>query len=69
MSLFSNLFQFVCGCRHLHLSRVFTIKRRTYRVCFDCGLEFDIPSAPVPKRSNPVLQAEASAHRVVSIEH
>jgi hypothetical protein len=69
MSLFSNLFQFVCGCRHRHLSRVFTIKRRTYRVCFDCGREFDIPSALGPKRSNPASQVEASAHRVVSIEH
>ena len=37
--------QFTFGCRHRHLSRVFTIKRRTYRVCFDCGREFDLPSA------------------------
>jgi hypothetical protein len=35
--------QFTFGCRHRHLSRVFTIKRRTYRVCFDCGGEFDLP--------------------------
>ena len=31
------IFQFTFGCRHRHLSRVFTIKHRTYRVCFDCG--------------------------------
>jgi hypothetical protein len=24
---------------------VFTIKSRTYRVCFDCGREFDLPDA------------------------
>ena len=44
------VFQFTFGCRHRHLSRVFTIKRRTYRVCFDCGGEFDIPGvrAPLP---------------------
>jgi N-glycosylase/DNA lyase len=31
--------QFVFGCRHARLSRVFTIKMRTYQVCFDCGKE------------------------------
>lgn len=38
------IFQFAFGCRHHHLSRVFTIKRRTYRVCFDCGREFELPA-------------------------
>jgi hypothetical protein len=45
-------FQFVFGCRHRHQSRVFTIKHRTYRVCFDCGKEFDLPDAHMPMRSN-----------------
>jgi hypothetical protein len=45
MKLFSAMFQFMFGCRHRHLSRVFTIKHRTYRVCFDCGREFDLPDA------------------------
>jgi hypothetical protein len=36
------IFQFIFGCRHRHRSRVFTIKHRTYRVCFDCGREFDL---------------------------
>jgi hypothetical protein len=31
---------FVFGCHHSHLSRVFTIDRRTYRVCCDCGAKF-----------------------------
>lgn len=44
------VFQFIFGCRHRHLSRVFTIKHRTYRVCFDCGQEFDLPDAHAPKR-------------------
>jgi len=43
MKLLLNIFQFVFGCRHRHLSRVFTIKHRTYKVCFDCGQEFDLP--------------------------
>jgi len=31
---------FVFGCHHRHLSRVFTIDGRTYRVCCDCGAKF-----------------------------
>lgn len=30
------------------MSRVFTIKYRTYKVCFDCGREFDLPSVGGP---------------------
>jgi hypothetical protein len=30
---------------------VFTIKQRTYKVCFDCGREFDLPHGHVPIRS------------------
>ncbi len=29
------------GCNHRQISRVFTIKKRTYRVCFQCGQEFE----------------------------
>jgi hypothetical protein len=45
-------FQCIFGCRHRHQSRVFTIKHRTYRVCFDCGKEFDFPDAHMPMQSN-----------------
>lgn len=31
----------VFGCHHKKLSRVFTIKQRTYQVCFECGQEFE----------------------------
>jgi len=34
------IFESLFGCHHRHLSRVFTIKRRTYQVCFECGREF-----------------------------
>jgi hypothetical protein len=33
------IFQFAFGCHH-QLSRVFTIRRRTYQVCIRCGREF-----------------------------
>jgi len=32
---------FIFGCHHTNLSRVFTIERRTYRVCCDCGAKFE----------------------------
>ncbi len=34
----------IFGCKHRQLSRLFTIKGRTYQVCLDCGaeLEYDL---------------------------
>jgi hypothetical protein len=37
----SLIFESLFGCHHSRLSRVFTIKKRTYRVCFECGREID----------------------------
>ena len=57
-----TLLGFLFGCHHSNLSRVFTIRRRTYRVCCDCGAEFDYSlqrmaierqSAQAPARSLP----------------
>ena len=36
-----RILQSAFGCHHRQMSRVFTIKKRTYRVCFQCGKEFD----------------------------
>jgi len=36
------MFQFAFCCHHSHMSRVFTIKKRTYKVCLDCGEEFGL---------------------------
>jgi hypothetical protein len=70
------VFRFTFGCRHRHLSRVFTIKRRTYRVCFDCGEEFDLPGIHAPLRfsvadsarlaTKPAILSEPSAIRADS---
>ena len=35
------IFESLFGCHHQHLSRVFTIRRRTYQVCVECGREFE----------------------------
>jgi len=48
------MFQFAFCCRHGHLSRVFTIKKRTYKVCLDCGEEFVLP--------NPYHQIPITSH-------
>ena len=55
------ILDFLFGCHHGHLSRVFTLGGETYRVCFDCGAKFEYsletmsieqrpPSAPVITR-------------------
>ncbi len=64
MKLFLGVFQFIFGCRHRHLSRVFTIKHRTYKVCFDCGREFDLPSPQAPARTSslPAARLGPTAH-------
>ena len=36
-ALLSAIFEWVLGCHHKQLSRVFTINHKTYQVCFDCG--------------------------------
>lgn len=35
-----RIFQFGFGCHHRQVSRVFTIRKRTYQVCLQCGQEF-----------------------------
>jgi len=35
------ILQFGFGCHHSRLNRVFTIKKRTYKVCVECGREFE----------------------------
>jgi hypothetical protein len=40
MQNLETVFDFLFGCHHSNLSRVFTIRRQTYRVCCDCGTAF-----------------------------
>ena len=37
----ANALELAFGCRHPGLSRVFTIKGRSYKVCLECGARFD----------------------------
>lgn len=52
MKLLDYIARLLFDCHHPNLSRVFTIKRRSYQTCCDCGAEFDYSFATM------------SAHRV-----
>lgn len=39
--MLSTFLDFIFGCHHSNLSRVFTIGRRSYRVCCGCGAQFE----------------------------
>ena len=41
MKLSRRMFQLAFGCHHRQLSRVFTIERRTYQVCLNCGQQVE----------------------------
>jgi hypothetical protein len=41
MKSLSWALRIVLCCHHVEMSRVFTIKKRTYQVCLDCGQEFE----------------------------
>jgi len=40
MATLIAIFDFLFGCHHAHLSRVFTLQGETYRVCCDCGAKY-----------------------------
>jgi hypothetical protein len=40
MAMLLATLDFLFGCHHLHLTRVFTLHGETYRVCCDCGARF-----------------------------
>jgi len=40
MAVLLAILDFLFGCHHVHLSRVFTLHGETYRVCCDCGAKF-----------------------------
>jgi hypothetical protein len=41
MGPIAKALDYAFGCHHEHLSRVFTIEGRSYKVCCDCGKDFD----------------------------
>jgi hypothetical protein len=39
--MLAKLLDFFFGCRHESVSRAFTLRGRTYKVCCECGKEFE----------------------------
>lgn len=66
MQIFTAAFEFLFGCHHHNLSRVFTIRTRTYKVCMDCGAELDysLQTMSLKTRREPVGQGRAVLHLV-----
>ena len=52
MQKLATVFDLLFGCHHSNLSRVFTIRRQTYRVCCDCGTAFNIHSRRCPSSAD-----------------
>lgn len=57
MTYIASVFEFLFGCHHGNLSRVFTINGRSYRVCCDCGTQFGYSLATMS------IQRPDSPHR------
>jgi hypothetical protein len=47
-AIFRFFYEIFLGCSHRHLTRIFTLKDETYRVCLDCGVH--LPYSPVNMR-------------------
>ncbi len=61
MARLVNVLDFLFGCHHGHLSRVFTLEGQSYRVCCDCGARYGYSLETMSiKRRLPVLPALTS---------
>ena len=56
MNALRKIAHFAFEYRHADLSRVFTIQKRTYRVCFKCGKEVDY-SWELMRSQKPIVAA------------
>ncbi len=56
LSYITAALDFLFGCHHSNMSRVFTIGGRSYRVCCDCGAQFgySLESMSIRKRGSSV---------------
>ncbi len=63
MEWLPNALDFLFGCRHRNVSRVFTIGGETYRVCWSCGAKFTYSLA------NMSIVRRMPAPRVPALRH
>jgi len=60
------VFQFAFGCHH-QLSGVFTIQKRTYRVCLECGEEVEYSWALMHSLPSSVVAVEPHSTRELPV--
>ena len=56
-----SIFQATFGCHHRQRSGVFTIKKRTYQVCLNCGREFEYSWTLMPSVQSSVADSPSCA--------
>lgn len=68
------IFHYLVECHHSDLSRVFTIKHRTYQVCLGCGRELDyslslmhIVPSQTPRDAHDCANARRAARSVQGV--
>ena len=65
MKILLIVFELLFGCHHQRLSRVFTIRKRTYRVCLGCGRHFDYSWELMRGKRRPLYRECARKKNVV----
>lgn len=55
MAILIAVLEYLFGCHHTNLSRVFTMGGETYRVCFDCAgkFEYSLETMAIQRRLPP----------------
>jgi hypothetical protein len=62
MDMLSTVYNFVFGCHHNDVTRVFTIKDHSYKVCLDCGQQVEYSLQDMrPKTRSELREAARTA--------
>ena len=65
--MFKKLMDSLFGCHHDSMSRVFTLQHRSYRVCYDCGREFNYSLASMRIAEQPYRVPAARRSEVMQM--
>lgn len=68
MRYLESVLEFLFGCHHESLSRVFTIGGSSYRVCCSCGARFDYSLKTMSIGGRDLSQPVLSPREVVGVE-
>jgi hypothetical protein len=67
MNIMNAILDFLFGCRHNDLSRPFTVKHNTYKVCLDCGREMPYSLASMRLMTGRELRHQHSFRPAVNV--